>query len=163
MSAHQSFPDQRGTAKVGVLSAMEPWETELILNLRLWCSGPDGQTKVWNCLAAALPRGAAHDEMHAFERLIDILARYAHRPLMHHDVACACVGADEALFAHLVGLASGGDLHEASQVACLLVTAAQAEPVALLAAQVGATAKTLAGRHRHGPGHRHPDNVVRLH
>ncbi|GFE66230.1 hypothetical protein [Litoreibacter roseus] len=140
---------KRGGASVGVINTLQPWEADLILNLRLWCEGPVGQAQVWNSFATSLPRGTAADEMHAFEALVGALIRHAHRPLVRHSVGCACVGADESVFAHLVATASDGDLGEASLIATLLVTAAHAEQVALLAGQVGQSARQMSQYHAH--------------
>ena len=57
---------------------------------------------------------------------------------------CSCIGADEQIFVHLVATASSGDLREASLIATLLIGAAQAENIALLAAQVGQTVKKMS-------------------
>ncbi|WP_263845167.1 hypothetical protein [Roseobacter sinensis] len=152
----------RGGASVGVLMHLEPWEADLIVTLRLWCSTPDGQARVWNEFAMTLPKGKATGEMRAFEELVSTVAHYAHRPLVRHSVGCACIGADEGVFAHLVRVASEGDLGEAAQVATLLVTAAQAERVALLAAQVGCARKSIT-RARLADRAARADNVIRLH
>lgn len=152
----------RGGASVGVLMHMEPWEADLIVTLRLWCESPQGQATVWNEFATTLPKGQAVHEMRAFEDLVSIIAAYAHRPLVRHAVGCSCIGADEGVFAHLVRIASSGDLSEAAQIATLLVTAAQAEQVALLAAQVGCARQCMNSARvvgDPGPG----DNVVTFH
>ncbi|MGZ2257239.1 hypothetical protein ACVC7O_08010 [Roseobacter sp. A03A-229] len=152
----------RGGASVGVLMHLEPWEADLIVTLRLWCDSPEGQAKVWNEFAMTLPKGKAADEMRAFEQLVSVIASYAHRPLVRHGVGCACIGADEGVFAHLVRVACDGDLGEAAQVATLLVTAAQAERVAILAAQVGCARKSIT-RTRAAEQAAYSDNVIRLH
>lgn len=152
----------RGGASIGVLMHFEPWEADLIVTLRLWCDSPEGQAKVWNEFAMTLPKGTAADEMRAFEQLVSTIAAYAHRPLVRHGVGCACVGADEGVFAHLVRVACDGDLGEAAQIATLLVTAAQAERVAILAAQVGCARKSITGTLTAHPARR-ADNVITLH
>lgn len=152
----------RGGASVGVLMHLEPWEADLIVTLRLWCDSPEGQAKVWNEFATTLPKGQAAHEMRAFEQLVSTIAAYAHRPLVRHSVGCACMGADEGVFAHLVRTASTGDLGEASQIATLLVTAAQAEHVAILAAQVGCTRKSISST-RMAEESARGNNVITLH
>ncbi|MEM6340609.1 MAG: hypothetical protein AAF729_05645 [Pseudomonadota bacterium] len=141
MTAHNH---KRGGAAVSVLSALDPWEADLIMNLRLWCSGPVGQRDVCNSYATALPASEARCELAAFESLLGRLTENAHRPLVRHDIGCSCVGSDEGVFAHIAAMASSGDLAEASLVASLLVKAAHAEHIALLAGQVGTTARRMA-------------------
>lgn len=152
--------EARGGAAVGLLSDMDPWEVQLIRNVRLWCIGSHGQAQVWTAMTCALEGQSAQREIEVFEGLLSTIGSYAHRPMKTQAVASPCLGADEALLAHLVALASGGDLREAAQVAALLVTAAKAELVVLMAAQVGVTARTLAAHHQPVAM---PDNVVRLH
>lgn len=152
----------RGGASVGVLTQLEPWEADLIITLRLWCESPEGQAQVWNEFATTLPKGRASGEMQAFERLVEIIGSYAHRPLVRHSVGCSCIGADEGVFAHLVRMASAGDLAEASLIATLLVTAAQAEHVAILAAQVGCARKSMTRICMPKSG-RQGDNVITFH
>ena len=134
----------RGGVSVGVLRNVDMWEAELIMNLRLWCSGLSGRAQVYDAYSTRLASSSASQEFEIFERLLNSISTYAHRPLVHHDVECSCIGADEQIFAHLVATASSGDLRDASLIATLLAGAAQAEHIALLAAQVGHTSKRMA-------------------
>lgn len=163
MSASANPPHhRRGGAAVSVLNAMEAWEAEAILDLRLWCDGPHGQEIVWTAFSRHLPRESAKEEMHAFERLVSVITQNAHRPLVRHEVGCSCAGADECVFAHLVGTASEGHLNDAALIASLLVSPAQAEHVAILAGQVGCAIREIAERSlQQPPGG--PDNILQLH
>lgn len=163
MTIHMK-PDhhRRGGAAIGVLSAMEPWEAEAIVDLRLWCDGPQGQQLVWTTFSRHLPQESAQDEMRAFERLVSIITKNAHRPLVRHEVNCSCAGSDECVFAHLIGTASDGYLSDASLIASLLVSPSQAEQVALLAGQVGCALRKISARAT-SPVERVPDNIVHLH
>ncbi|QPM90206.1 hypothetical protein [Pseudooceanicola algae] len=49
--------------------------------------------------------------------------RHVRRPVMRHRPNCSCVGADEAVLAHLVSIATSGDREDAMLTACLLVRA----------------------------------------
>lgn len=154
--------NERGAATVAVLSNMDPWEVNLVLNLRLWCEGSSGQSQVWNEYRNALSGEHATHECHAFETLVRTIVSSAHRPLVRHQVGCSCVGADEAIFVNLVRMASEGHLNDAALVATLLMGPARAEHVALLAGQVGTCARKIGRR----PPHSKPQaaqNVVRLH
>ena len=125
----------RGGAAVAVLSRMDAWEADVVLSLRLWCEGPQGQAQVWS----------------AFRR-----------PLVRHDVGCACVGADEAIFLNLIRTAADGHLTDAALIATLLTGPAEAERIALLAGEVGACARRMNSSHDPIQPEAAP-NVVRLH
>ncbi len=133
-----------GGVAVGDLSMLAAWEQALIHDLRLWCQGPDGRAQVWNRFALTLPRGTAGAHIHVFEDLIATLSTYARRTLVRHHVECACLGADEAVFLHIVRAASAGDIHDAAMVAALVVLPAHAERVALMAAQVGVATRHIS-------------------
>ncbi len=148
MNAQSPCP---GAAPVRAMASLEPWEAQFLRLVRLWFDGIHGQEQVWRAMTRTFPPPMAREEMARFERLLRTLNEHAHRTLVHHDVGCRCVGSDEAICCHLVSLASGGRLHEAAQVACLLVTAAHAEPVAILAAHVGTAARRLAAPRSNAP------------
>lgn len=158
MQDHQA----RGGAAVAVLTRMDPWEANLVLNLRLWCEGPKGQTQVWNEYRKALPGKEAQDACRGFEVLINTLVENAHRPLVRHDVGCACVGADESVFLHLVRTASEGHLNDAALIATLIVGPARAELIAVLAGEVGACARKIHFQDPESPN-KTATNVVHLH
>lgn len=152
----------RGGAAVGVLSQMEAWEANLVLNLRLWCEGPLGQQQVWAEYRKTLHGSEAQRECHTFEVLLRTLVATAHRPLVRHDVGCACVGADEGILVNLVRTASDGHLTDAALIATLMVGPAHAEQVALLAGQVGSCTRRIhASTPELSPAP--TPNVVRLH
>lgn len=136
----------RGGATIGVLNRMEAWEANLVLNLRLWCEGPTGQAEVWNEYRRALPGAQARDECHAFESLIRALVSNAYRPLVRHDVGCACMGADEGAFLHLVRCAADGHLNDAALMASMLAGPSHADRIATLAGQVGICARQIHNR-----------------
>jgi hypothetical protein len=152
----------RGGAAVAVLSKMDPWEANLVLNLRLWCEGPHGQEQVWTEFRRALPGPVAQRECRNFERLLHTLLDAAHRPLVRHDVSCACVGADECVFVNLVRMAADGHLTDAALIATLLAGPSHAEHIALLAGAVGACAQRMHQAHG-GPEAVDASSVVQLH
>lgn len=152
----------RGGAAVAVLTRMDAWEANLVLNLRLWCEGPNGQTQVWNEYRAALPAEEAHKACRAFEVLLNTIMDKSYRPLVRHDVACACVGADESIFANLVRTAADGHLNDAALIATLITGPAQAELIALLAGEVGTHMQRIHHTTKEQPTKARP-NVVRLH
>ncbi|MEM7753440.1 MAG: hypothetical protein AAF230_08510 [Pseudomonadota bacterium] len=152
----------RGGASVAVLNQLEGWEATLILNLRLWCDGADGKAHVWNDYARTFRSPDASYEMQAFETLVTTLIEYATRPLVRHEVHCACVGSDECIFLNLVRTASEGHLNDAALIATLIGGPAQAEAIAILAGQVGEGARKIA----RVPMPTRPasqSNIIRLH
>lgn len=151
----------RGGAAVAVLNRMEPWESNLVLNLRLWCEGTRGQSEVWNEYRKALPGPQAQTACRAFEVLLKTLVENAHRPLVRRDVGCNCVGADEAIFVHLVHTASDGHLGDAALIATLIIGPSKAEHIAVLAGEVGTCVRDIHAHHQ--PPKETLSNVVRLH
>lgn len=158
----------RGGATVAVLNRMEAWEASLVLNLRLWCEGPSGQSQVWKAYRSALSGEEAQRACRGFDILMKTLIEKSFRPLVRHDVGCACVGADEGILVNLVRTAAEGHLSDAALIATLMTGPAQAEHIAILAGQVGARMREI-----HQPGtYQTPDessdatpgsNVIRLH
>ncbi|MEL6313395.1 MAG: hypothetical protein AAFQ60_05010 [Pseudomonadota bacterium] len=151
-----------GGASVAVLNQLNGWEANLILNLRLWCDSPNGKAQVWNDYARTFRSPLATHEMQAFETLIATLIEYAYRPLVRHDVNCACVGSDECVFLNLVKTASDGHLSDAALIATLIAGPTKAEAIAMLAGQVGEGARQIRPQN-HDIDITHATNVVRLH
>ena len=134
---------ERGGVAVAVLNRMEAWEANMVLNLRLWCDGPKGQSLVWNEYRKALPGAQAQRACKQFETLLKTLIDQAHRPLVTHDVGCCCVGADECIFVNLIRFASDGHLNDAALVATLIAGPTYAEQIAVLAGEVGHCARNI--------------------
>ncbi len=157
-----SHPNIRGGASVAVLSALDGWESNLVMNLRLWCEGPVGQAQVWTDYALGCPSGKAQSEVQAFEALLNTLMQHCKRPFVRHSVGCPCVGSDECVFVTLVKTASEGHLEDAALIATLMAHPAFAEQIALLAGQVGEGARHLV-RSRSETSSTGGADVVRLH
>ena len=134
-----------GGTPVAQMHRLPRWEAQMLMNFRLWCDGPEGQQDVWNEYRCALPYPEARCACRHLEMLILEIGRHAHRPLVRHQVGCACVGSDEAVFLNLLRTASKGNRRDASLIATLLVGATHAHDVAVLADQVGSCARRLAG------------------
>ena len=152
----------RGGAAVAALNRMEAWEANLVLNLRLWCEGPVGQSQARKDYSNALPRYEADRAWYTFEGLLNKIISTASRPMVRHAVGCNCVGSDECVFVNLVRTASDGHLNDAALIATLLSGPAHAEHIAVLAGEVG---EAIRGIHRETATHSPPaaPNVVRLH
>ena len=152
----------RGGASIAALDRMGTWEANLVLNLRLWCEGPCGQTRVWNEYRKTLPGECARNACRAFESLIQTLIANAQRPLVRHNVGCSCVGADECVFLHLIRCAADGHRGDAALMAALIVGPSKAEDIATLAGQDGIYARKI-----HNPpteySNKTAPSVVRFH
>ncbi|MEO0379556.1 MAG: hypothetical protein AAF252_04755 [Pseudomonadota bacterium] len=158
MSEHH----KRGGAPVTTLNRLDAWEAAIILSLRRWCEGPSGQLIIRNELDCAFGRSEAVRAWEDFDCLIRRIVGTAFRPLVRHDVGCNCVGSDEYVFAHLVGTASEGHLNDAALIATLLSGPAHAEQIAVLAGEVGLSARRM----HHTRSNVRPEearNLVRLH
>ena len=152
----------RGGASVAVLNRLDGWEANLVVNLRLWCEGPEGKAQVWNDYARTFQNPAATQEMQAFETLMTILIDHAIRPLVRHSVGCACVGSDECIFLNLVKTASDGHLNDAALIATLMAGPSKAEAIAMLAGQVGEGARKIVLKRTPRP-EAGASNVIQLH
>lgn len=129
--------NQRGGRAVCHLSDLEPIEAAAVFYLRLWCNGPDAQAEVWSDFATSLGLQRGRAALSSFERLCDLYTRHARRPLLRHDVRCACVGSDEACFANFIATATEGEHEDATMLACLMVRVDVAPMAVGLAQQVG--------------------------
>ncbi|MEP0503549.1 MAG: hypothetical protein ABJD13_03580 [Paracoccaceae bacterium] len=133
----------RGGAAVAALNKMDVWEANLILNLRLWCDGPEGQAQARKDYLDAFPQSEADRAWADFENLLKTIFVTSLRPLVRHEVGCNCVGSDECVFANLVRTASDGHLNDAALIATLLSGPSHAEHIAILAGEVGSTIRSI--------------------
>lgn len=127
----------RGGAPVGHLLDLPDVEQAAVACLRLWCDGPESQARLWNEVACALGPAHGRTVLKGLERLLALIVAHGRRPLMRHSPGCRCVGGDEAVFAHMVAAAAGGEREDAMLIAALLVQPGMAPQVAELAQQFG--------------------------
>lgn len=141
-------PTPRGGAPVGRLDDLEPLEAAAVVYVRLWCSGPECQERVWNDFAARFgaPDGKAH--LAAFERMMKTLVAHARCPIMRHHNGCRCLGSHECALANLIGAAAEANREEAVLLASLLVRPDMATVLAAEAEQVGLALRRLLLRAR---------------
>ena len=137
---------RRGSAPVGYLSELGPVEANAVRCLRQWCDGESARAGLIADLALGLGPGAGPDAVNCLRGLCDLLVRHGRRPLMRHDVACACLGADEACFANLVAAAANGAREDAMLMATLMARPDQSPWIAALAEDFGLALKRLALR-----------------
>ena len=126
---------ENGAVAVARLQALPEDERRLIRCLRLWSDGRSDEIAADLAETLGVARAAVWTER--LQDLVLLMARTARRPLLSHALDCDCVGSDEAVFAHFVGLAARGDREDAMLVAVLLVRADAAPLVVSLAETVG--------------------------
>jgi hypothetical protein len=132
----------RGGAAVARLDELGAIEAGAVLCLRLWCAGPD--TPERRAFEAEAGDHGGRAALAAIGGLCDMMRAYGRRPLMRHDIACGCVGGDEACLARIVEAATAGDRDDAMLMATLLVRADLACGFVALAEQAGVALARLA-------------------
>jgi hypothetical protein len=147
----QFDPRLSGAAPVSRLEVVNRQTAFVVTALRTF--GTHSEADFWESygtLSGVERADTAHD---MFETLMTFVIRHARRPLMTHDGACRCIGADEASFAQFVRLAAEGEPEDAMLIGMLLLRA-DVVPVAVgLAQQLGlliggASEGVLADLHR---------------
>ncbi|PSK84910.1 hypothetical protein CLV79_10877 [Limimaricola soesokkakensis] len=138
----QDFPsdDSRprspiGGAPVGRLDDLGAIEARAVRLLRLWCDA--GFEAVAARLAPDLDPGPASAAARALDALARLCATTGRRPLMRHAADCACLGADEAWFARLIGHGSEAAGEEAMMLAMAFLRPEAAAEAAYLAEALG--------------------------
>ncbi|AAV94095.1 hypothetical protein KQ247_12625 [Ruegeria pomeroyi] len=116
----------RGGAAVGHLADLPTLEASAVHCLRLWSDATEGR--------AALPEGRSAELL---KQICGLCASYGRRPLMRHGLGCACLGADEACFAHMVAAAATGAREDALMLAALIVRPDLAPALVALSEQLG--------------------------
>jgi hypothetical protein len=128
-------PRLSGAAPVSRVEAVDEQTLFLVNALRKF--GQSDEAAFWEGFAmlAGAHRGDAARSV--FENLMFLITRHARRPLMTHDGACNCIGADEASFAQFVRMAAQGDPEDAMLIG-MLILSADIVPIAVgLAQQLG--------------------------
>ena len=112
---------RRGGSPVGLVADLDAVEAGAVLCLRLWCGDASTRVQVGSDLSSALGAAAGRQALGALDGMCRLCAGHGRRPILHHQVGCACLGADEACFARIVGAASDGDREDAALIATLMV------------------------------------------
>lgn len=136
-------PRHRGGATVAVLDDFDGLTAAAVVYLRMWCEGPQTQTRVMNDLLGTLGAQRGHNAVAAFAELCSMCVQHGRRPLCRHGLKCRCVGADEASFAHFVATAATGDRDDAMLMAILLVRPDMAPALTSLATDFGLALKQM--------------------
>ena len=124
-----------GGAPVGRIDDLGPIEARAVRLLRLWCDS--GAEAVAVRLTLDLDPGPARAAAGALDALARLCAAAGRRPLMRHAADCACLGADEAWFARLIGHGAEAAREEAMMLAMAFLRAEAAGEAAHLAEALG--------------------------
>ncbi|TCL00625.1 hypothetical protein BXY66_3272 [Shimia isoporae] len=126
-----------GARRVGWLSDLAPAERMAVRCLRA-CGRPAGADDQLNAdLAMRLGPARGRVTREVLDELMHCARAYGRRPLCRHACNCDCLGADEAVFAALVGHAVHGELEETAQLSSLIVRPDMARNFAGLITEFG--------------------------
>ncbi|MCA1335216.1 hypothetical protein [Pseudooceanicola marinus] len=151
----------RGAEAVAKITTLPLHEALVIGALRARCDGAAAHGTFVDELAGLMGPATAERIEAALDGFFDLVLRHGRRPVLRHSASCACVGADEAVLAHLVSIATGGDSEDAMLMACLLVRADMAPAVVSQARLLGLELQRGAPDHPHPPAA--PGRAVTLH
>ncbi|MEO8531940.1 MAG: hypothetical protein ABI459_11985, partial [Deltaproteobacteria bacterium] len=129
---------------VGLLADLDVVGAGAVLYLRLWLDGPQARAKVAYDFDLALGYEQGLKAFQCFEQLCTLCLQYGRRPLVCHQLACACLGADEACFANFIAAATNGECEDALMIASLLVRADLASILTSEAQAFGLALKRMA-------------------
>lgn len=148
----------RGAQRVGLLEDLDDVERLAVRWLRHWQRDPEGQAALERTLGMALGQERARNVSGVFADLMEIGEKYCRRQLCRHGLYCNCLGADEAVFAHLVEAAANGETEDAALLAALIVRPDMALCFSGLAAEFGIA---LAAFARAVPKHKSRPSTIR--
>ncbi len=156
-----SCPSSRGGAAVGRLTDLAPIEAGAVMYLRLWSEGARGRADAASDFDIALGADQGRAAMLTLDRLCSLCASHGRRPLIHHGLGCACLGADENCFAQMIAAASEGAREDAMMIASLIVRPDFAPALASLSEELGmALRRMTAAVPMPTTGHQTPSAVL---
>lgn len=123
-----------GAFPVAAMDRLPEAEALVVRCLRGWSDGPEA---VMALLTPALGPVKARACLRAMGDVMTIVLRHGRRPMIRHGARCACVGSDEAIFAHFVMVAAMGEREDAMLIASLLVDGPLLLPMTEAARQAG--------------------------
>lgn len=127
-------PD-RGAAPVAHVVDLPEDEAWMVAALRLWSLDDGaGTAALADAIAERIGRGRGDRFVSLFGDLMALVVDHTRRPMMRHKPDCPCVGADEAVFANFVAIATHGPREDAMLIATLFLRA-DVVPIAVSLAQ----------------------------
>lgn len=134
----------RGGQRVGLLDDLGDVERLAVHWLRSWGRDPVGVAHLEASLAVGLGPSHARNIKDVFQDMMEVGRLYGRRALCRHGRQCRCLGADEAVFAHLVQAGADGAQEDAALLAALVVRPDMAMCFAGLAAEFGMALRKTA-------------------
>lgn len=129
-------PVNPGAMPVAHLHGLDRVRALSVLLYRDWFEGPEGRARVGDTFRQSLGP-AAEGAILRWADFAEELAASPRRPLMRHDLTCPCVGADEAVTAHVLALAAEGAREDAILILSLIVPGERLLQAAHAAEQAG--------------------------
>lgn len=129
-------PANPGAVPVAHLHGLDRVRALAVLLYRDWFEGPAGRARAGDLFRQTLGSAAEGAILH-WADFAELLAANSRRPLMRHDLTCPCVGADEAVTAHVLALATEGAREDAMLILSLLVPGDRLLPAIHAAEQAG--------------------------
>ena len=129
--------ERRGGVPVATYDSLPEAEQVLVSCLRLWSNGPEGRDRLTRVLCDRMGAGEAGQCRDALADMVGMIARHGLRRMVRHRPQCCCVGADEAVFAHVVMVAATGAREDAMLLASLMLEASVLLPFVEAAAVAG--------------------------
>lgn len=115
----------------------------LVITIRGWLNGFNGQQEVWNALARKMGTTTARRFLNSLESFIATVSNGARRQIRHHRPCCRYLGKDEMTIAQIVCKAGCGELDSALKLAAEIVRHEELKAVVGHAAQLGVLVKTI--------------------
>ena len=113
--------EHAGARPVGYLKDLDCVQAGAVLYLRKWCTGATSRKEIETDFSNFFGNPKGLKLADSFDTLCECFARYSRRPLVHHQIECLCLGADEACFANFIGYAESGDREDAMLLAATFV------------------------------------------
>ncbi|MCB5198624.1 hypothetical protein LGQ03_05175 [Loktanella sp. TSTF-M6] len=110
-----------GSVVVGDIRALSPMQFVTVSLFRDWFDGQAGRDRVGDFFDSALGPDLGQAATENWATFVTALVDHARRPVMRHGADCRCVGADEAVVAHILTAAVTADREDAMLLLSLLV------------------------------------------
>ena len=110
-----------GAKPVGYLTDLDSVQAGAVFYLRKWANGENSRKEIEIDFSSCFGSFKGSQIADNFDTLCECFARYSRRPLVHHQIQCVCLGADEACFANFIGYAESGDREDAMLMAASFV------------------------------------------
>ncbi|MEM1384495.1 MAG: hypothetical protein AAF713_11190 [Pseudomonadota bacterium] len=115
----------------------------MILCIRRWLDGSEGQAAVWAGLTSQLGSTMARRFLRALEGYLWAVLASATRKLLRYETKCPCLGDDEALLSGIVSDITQGDRAGAINRAAEIVREADMVVIMERATQLGAVLEEI--------------------